>query len=899
MALTPGEHVGPFEILSSLGAGGMGEVYRGRDPQLRRDVAIKVLPDAMRRDAMRLARFEREARVLAALTHPNIAAIHGLEQHDGINALILELVEGETLASRIAREPITVTGALAIAGQVAAALDAAHEKGVVHRDLKPANIVVTPTGLVKVLDFGLATIAAPGDARGEETRTVGPTHEGMVVGTPAYMSPEQARGLPVDKRTDIWAFGCVLYEMLTGRRLFDGDSAAQTLAFVLTKEIDWSALPSQTPFAVRALLRRCLEREPAKRLGDVAAVRFALEDVSASAEQLVATRSGEAAGGSRNVRGRTAAGAAVAILLIVAIAIGFIAWKSNPTPAQSRSQHLHIALPPGQRLAGLKRGQPTLAMSPDDNYIAYVATAQEEDARQIYLYSIERGTSEPVSGSVGAHTPFFSPDEEWLGFFSQDKMMKIPVKGGIAPAPVTDIVNPGGASWTDDHRIVAGSFGSVLQVLGEEGGVPEALTRRKPGDTMHRWPSYLPGGKALLFNVDGTATIAAQQIGAADRRDLTGTAQGILPQYSPSGHVVYAQAGSLFATPFDPTSLQAKGGAPTKVISGVLHALGVAHFSVSARGGLAYVPGEFQQTRLNLVHVSRSGTIERTLSAQRNYNQPRVAPDARRLVVDIIDGDPPLSQLWLYDLRANELNQFTYRTDRDNRHATWVDSNRLVVQSNRKGTRQLFLHPVDGGAVEQLSDFPAKEGLEVYSYPVSFCGDALSFVRLVPNAEGWVLHMSNSSGGRKEPLKFPMTADGAPSLSPDCRWLAYVSDESGRREVWVRAFSNLGKGQQISKGGGNEPAWNPDRNKKELFYRDGEFMMAARINDQGSIEGKAERLFADSYTTTNGAWSRPNYDVFPDGSFLMLKQVEQEQVVTRIIVVLNWREELTRLTRGN
>jgi serine/threonine-protein kinase len=417
---------------------------------------------------------------------------------------------------------------------------------------------------------------------------------------------------------------------------------------------------------------------------------------------------------------------------------------------------------------------------------------------------------------------------------------------------------------------------------------------------MHRWPYSLPGGKALLFNVDSPSTIAAQQIGAADRRDLTGTAQGIQPQYSPSGHVVYAQAGSLFATPFDPTSLEVKGGAPTKVLSGVLHALGVAHFSVSVRGSLAYVPGEFQQTGFNLVQISRSGTIERTLGAQRNYNQPRVAPDARHIVVDILDGDPPLTQLWLYDLRANELNQFTYRTDRDNRHATWVDSNRLVVQSNRKGTRQLFLHQANGGGVEQLTDFPAKEGLEVYSYPVSFCGDALSFVRLVPNAEGWVLHMSNSStGGRKEPLNFPMTADGAPSLSPDCRWLAYVSDESGRREVWVRAFSNLGKGQQISKGGGNEPVWNPDPSKKELFYRDGAFMMAARINDQGSIEGKAERLFADSYTTTNGAWSRPNYDVFPDGSFLMLKRVEQEQVVTQINVVLNWREELTRLVRGN
>lgn len=338
-----------------------------------------------------------------------------------------------------------------------------------------------------------------------------------------------------------------------------------------------------------------------------------------------------------------------------------------------------------------------------------------------------------------------------------------------------------------------------------------------------------------------------------------------------------------------------KNGPPTKVMSGVMQARGVAHFSVSARGSLVYVPGDFQPNSSNLVRVSRNGTIDRMFDVQRFLNQPRVAPDGGRFVVDV--ADEKFFQLWLYDLRANELKQFTYKTDADNRHGTWAGPTQLVVQSDRKKTRQLFLHPVDGGDVKQLTDFTAREDLDVYSYPVSFCGDALTFVRLVPKGEGWVLYMGDSAGRGRLRLNFPMAGDGAPSLSPDCKWLAYVSDESGEREVWVRPFPGLGNGQQISKGGGNEPVWNRDLNIREIFYRDGQSMMAARISDRGSLEGKAEPLFRDSYLpgSNSAAYSRPNYDVFPDGSFLMLKPVEQEQPVTQINVVLNWSEELKRV----
>jgi hypothetical protein len=885
-----GRQLGGYQFLSLIDEGGMGQVYRARDLALPRDVAIKVVSPEFTHDPVRRARFRKEAEVLAGFAHPHIAHVYAFGEAEGRFLLAMELVPGETLAERIARGPLPITEALDVARQVADALDAAHQQGVIHRDLKPANIRITPDGAVKVLDFGLATSVRPALA-GERTALT-QTAPGTLLGTVAYMSPEQARGETVDKRTDIWAFGCVLFEMLTGRRLFGSASTAETLALVMTYDIEWNLLPAQVPVAVRALLRRCLERDPRKRLGDVAAIRFALEDMMGAAEQIAAT--GSAPGRARaQVRTIALTTAVTAATLIVAAVIGFAWWRSEPPLEPSPQRTYTIDLLQGQSLAGFASGRPMLALSPNDNYIAYVATTGAEDARQLYLHSTTTDSAEPVPGTVGAHTPFFSPDEEWLGFFSaQNALMKIPVKGGVAPQPVTNLVNPFGATWTDDHRIVVGSFGSALHVVREEGGVPDVLTRLTTGGGAQRWPFAVPGAKALLFTAN--SGIVAQRIGDADRSSvIAGTGQGSLPQYSPSGHIVHGQAGDLIATPFDLMRLQGNG-APTKVMSGVMQTRGVAHFSVSARGSLVYIPGEVQPNSSELVRVSRRGTIERTFDAPHSYNQPRVAPDGSRFVVDVADEKSRLYQLWLFDLRASELKQFTYKTDGDNRHGTWAGRNQLVVQSDRKTTRQLFLHPIDGGDVKQLTDFPAREDLDVYSYPVSFCGDALTFVRLVPNAEGWVSNIGDSAGrSRPRRLDFPMAGDGAPSFSPDCKWLAYISDESGEREVWVRPFPDLGRGQQISKGGGDEPVWNRDRNKREIFYRNGQSMMAARVTDQGAVEGKTEELFSDSYLPGfNSAYSRPNYDVFPDGSFLMLKPVEQEQRLTRINVVLNWSEGL-------
>jgi serine/threonine-protein kinase len=869
----------------------MGEVYQALDKKLGRSVAIKLLPERFTHDIDWVARFEREARVLASLNDPNVAAIYGVEESEGRKFLVMELVPGESLAERIEGGPIPVEEALGIAKQIAEGMEAAHEKGIIHRDLKPANIKLTPDGKVKVLDFGLAKAFQdqPDSSLSNAPTLTSVSMPGVILGTAAYMSPEQARARPVDRRTDIWAFGCVLYEMLTGKRAFRGESVTDTLAAVIHAEPDRSELPASTPAGVRDLLRRCLQKDVRSRLQAIGDARVAIEEALSGAVR------SQTASLPKTQLWKTRLVLSLAGISIAVVA-ALVTWILKPAPARARDVYKQtITLPPGQRLAGLRTGKPILAISPDEKHIAYVATAQGEDARQIYLYPMESEEVQQVTGSVGGHTPFFSPDGQWLGFYNgQGTLMKIPVRGGV-PEPLTDITNALGASWDSGHRIILGSFGSVLQKLSDKGGTPEQLTRLKPGEAMHGFPEVLPGGRAVLFGVSPTSAIAVQEFGANEHQNVHQGPGISMPHYAPSGHLVYAQAGNLVAVPFDLGRLAVEDLVPTTVMSGVLR------YSVSPEGSLAYVPGESEFRGYNLVQVSRNGTIQRTFrAAPGSYAQPRVSPDGRRVAIDVLEGAPRIYEIWLYDLGADQPIPFTYKTEGDNRHANWLGSKRLVFQSDREGTRQIFSQSIAGGAAERLTNFSPSPsgGLDIYTFPVSLCRDELlTVIRLVPDAEGWVLHRGDASGqGRKtERLDFPMSADGTPQFSPDCRWLAYVSNESGRREVWVRSFPSLENRLQVSTGGGNEPAWNPDPTKRELFYRNGEDMMAVKISDQGTVEGKAERLFTGSYLAQS-SYSRPNYDVFPDGSFLMLKNaVEQEQPLTQIKIVWGWSEQLKRL----
>jgi eukaryotic-like serine/threonine-protein kinase len=892
MALIAGTKLGFYEVLSQIGAGGMGEVYRARDSKLGREVAIKVLPEAFAHDADRLSRFQREAKMLASLNHPNIATIHGLEQSGGTSYLVMELVSGETLAERVKAGPLGIEEALKIAVQIAEALEAAHEKNIIHRDLKPANVKVTPEGKVKVLDFGLAKAFA-GDGANDDpsnspTLSAAATMQGTILGTAAYMSPEQARGKSVDKRTDIWAFGCVLYELLTGKQAFQGETTTEILAAVLRGEPDWQALPEPTPFSIRALLRRCLQKEMNKRARDAGDARIEIEETLAApvAAELTTTAPAK---GIRSL-GRRGLILSLGSLLVGGGIIGFAAWKLKPAPAPSPRpvSRLTITLPPGQQLAGLDIG-PAVALSPDGTRLAYVA--RQGGNQRLYLRAMDSLESTPIPGTEGAFDPFFSPDSQWLGFFAGGKLMKVAVSGGAA-LNLGDAAFPYGASWSS-QGIIAFAPATVLalQQLPDAGGTPKPLTRFENADVSHRWPEFLPGGKAVLFGagnngVDFTnAQVAVQSVRTGERRNLI--QGGTNPRYAPSGHLVYAQGGSLIAVPFDPQRLTATGAA-VPVVEGVLQSpvTGAAQYSISATGSLVYVSGGVQSAQNRLVWVSRSGVEQPVAAPAHVYVFPRLSPDGRRVAVAIQD---QASQIWLYDLSRETLTRFTF-VGSTNQNANWTpDGKRIVFLSNKEGPLNPFWQLADGsGGVERLTT-------SVYAnVPMSWSPDGklLAFTEVNPTTglDIWVLGMSDR---KAQPFLRTPFNESAPRFSPDGRWLAYISDESGRFEIYVQPYPGPGGKWQISTDGGREPAWNP--NGRELFYRSGNKMMAVDLATLPSFAaGKPRLLFEGPYIPTPLTTS--NYDVSPDGQrFLMLKASEQAQAApTQINVVLNWFEELKR-----
>ncbi|MGD0957207.1 MAG: protein kinase [Candidatus Acidiferrales bacterium] len=885
MAIQPGNHLGPYEILSAIGAGGMGEVYRARDAKLGRDVALKVLPEAFARDAERMARFQREAKVLASLNHTNIASIYGLEDSSSTHALVMELVEGPTLADRIRVGPIPISEALPIAKQMCDALEYAHERGIVHRDLKPANVKVTNDDAVKVLDFGLAK-ALEGDASSIDianSPTVSrmATQAGVLLGTAAYMSPEQAKGKAVDRRADIWAFGCVLYEMLTGQMAFRGETVTDTLAAVIKEEPDWSQLPAATPIRVRVLLRRCLQKDLKQRLQAIGDARISLDEVLAGAPD---PSLAGAARISASFWRRALVLSLGALLLGLAVAT-LVTWNLKPTPPQPVTRTV-ITLPPGQQLAGLEIG-PAVVISPDGTHLAYVAT--QGGTQQLYLRPMDSLEAKPVSGTEGALSPFFSPDGQSLGFFAGGKLKKVSVSGGAA-LTLGDAADPRGASWGSQGTIVfAPSATGALQKVSDGGGIPQPLTRLEKGEVGHRFPEFVPGGKAVVF-VSGTssgnwtdAQVVVQSVVTGERRDVI--QGGTQPGYAPSGYLVYVRGGNLMAVPFDSRRLELTGAA-VPVVEGIREVplTGAAQYSVSLTGSLAYIPGGAQATQNKLVWVSRDGAEQSLAAPVRAYRFPRLSPNGQRVAVNT-DG-----QLWLYDLSRGTLSRFTFEGNDLNTIALWTpDGMRIAFNSNKEGPQHLFWQLVNGtGGAERLT-------IDEYNkFPSSFSpdGQLLAYTEVNPTtgSDIWVLRL-----GDRKAQPFLQTAfnESAPRFSPDGRWLAYVSDESGRYEVYVQPYPGPGGKWQISTEGGTEPVWN--RNGRELFYRNGNKMMAVDVTAQPSFSaGKPRVLFEGQYSASGP--SLPSYDVSADGQrFLMLKPSEQAGAApTQINVVLNWFEELKR-----
>jgi serine/threonine-protein kinase len=865
----------------------MGEVYRAHDTKLGRDVAIKVLPANFVNDPERLSRFQREARMLAALNHANIATIYGLEQSGEVTCLVMELVSGETLAERVKAGPLEIEEALKIAVQIAEALEAAHEKSIIHRDLKPANVKVTPEGKVKVLDFGLAKAFA-GDAANDDpsnspTLSAAGTMQGMILGTAAYMSPEQARGKACDKRTDIWAFGCVLYELLTGRQAFQGETTTEILAAVLKEEPEWKILPVSTPTKIRDLLRRCLQKDLNRRVRDAGDVRIEIEEVLATPGMTEPT----AVVKGVHTLGRRPLMLGVGILVLVAAIASLATWNLKPSAPQPVSR-VAITLPPGQQLAGVENG-PAVALSPDGAQIAYVAT--QGGKQQIYLRRMDSLEARSVAGTEGAVGLFFSPDSQWVGFFADGKLKKVSVSGGAA-LTLGDAEIPLGATWGSQGMIafVPTNF-SALQQVTDAGGSPQPLTRLEKGEVSHRWPEFLPGGAAVLFTAGmaapnfTNAQVAVQLLGKGERRNLI--LGGTQARFAPSGHLIYAQEGTLMAVPFDPQRLVVTGTA-APMVEGILQSpvTGAAEYSFSGTGSLVYVVGGVQATQRKLVWVNRNGAEQPLAAPTRPYIYPRLSPNGRQVAVAIEGRETHLS---LYDLSRETLTRFTFDGDA-NAYPAWTpDGKWIAFRSNKEGQGNLFWQLADGsGGLERLTTS------EYSHYPMSWSpgGQTLAFSELNPitGFDLWVLRL----GDRKaQPFLRTRFNESAPRFSPDGRWLAYASDESGRQEIYVQPYPGPAGKWQISTEGGREPVWNPTG--RELFYRSGDKMMAVDIATQFSfVAGKARALFEGGYEPT--VFTAPNYDVSPDGQrFLMLKPAEQAQAApTQINVVLNWFEELKR-----
>jgi len=665
-----GKTISHYKVIEKIGQGGMGEVYRAEDTSLKREVAIKVLPEQFTKDPQRLARFEREAQLLASLNHPNIAAIHSFEHADDIHFLVLELVPGDTLAERVAKGPVPVEEALEVCRQIAEGVEAAHEKGVIHRDLKPANVKVTPEGKVKILDFGLAK-AFEGetpvtDISQSPTLTEEMTRAGVILGTAAYMSPEQAKGKPVDKRADIFAFGAVLYELLTGKRAFGGETITETIAAVLKSEPVWERLPKNTPRRIKELLGRCLRKDPHERLHDIADVRI---DVTEAFTEPFATLGVERRRAQLPLRRTLWAG--LVGLLFGTFLTGLLFWNLRPDPTPHSVRRLAVSMSPNEELTNLD--YPAIALSPNGSHLVYVANDQ------LNLRVMDRGETTPIPGTQGGYGPFFSPNGQWVGFFSEGKLKKVSIGGGL-PKTLSDAPFPRGGSWgPNDNIVFAPNNATGLYRVSANGGTPELFTILDPEtEEGHRWPDLLPGGRAVLFSVKDQQVVV-HSLETGERRIVA--QGGGHARYIPTGHLVYAEEGTLLAVPFDLERLEAKG-TPTSVIRGVVQSDSVAQFSFSELGEIVYVAGDVvEEAQHRLVWVDRQGKIEPLPLEHGPYSNPRLSPEGQRLAVER-GGISSQADVWIHNLVDGTFGRLTF--EGRNRFPTWApDGKSLTFQSNR------------------------------------------------------------------------------------------------------------------------------------------------------------------------------------------------------------------------
>ena len=881
--MSPGARLGSYEIVSPLGVGGMGEVWRARDSKLDRDVALKILPDLFATDPDRLARFRREAQLLAALNHPHIGAIYGLEESNGMEALVLELVEGPTLADRIAAGPLPLDEALPIARQIVDALEAAHERGIVHRDLKPSNVKVRPDGTVKVLDFGLAkalddTAAPAADPAFSPTMTARATQVGVILGTAAYMAPEQAKGRPVDKRADVWALGCVLYEMLSGRRAYEGEDVSDTLAFVLTKAPDWSAIPAGTPVPIQRLLRRSLEKEHRRRLADLSDVRLELDD--ASIEPAPA-----AYPNTTSRRERLIWASLVVVFALAAMVLAMRAFGPVPAPPELR---LNIVTPPLL--------DSSLAISPDGRSLAFAAG--QSNRWLLWVQSLESGTARPLPGTDGGRLPFWSPDSTSIGFFTEAHLKRVNIGGG-APQVLASIVTPGGGTWHGDTIVFArnSSVGPILR-MPAGGGEAVPVTHPAAPELGHRHPQFLPDGRHFLY--------AATTGGRATRiyvGDIDGSTAVLLleadgsPVYSGSGHLLFIRNTTLFAQEFD-AGARALRAASVPIgedvaVSGTLVQSAV---SASATGAIVYRTGAWVGRR-RLVWVDRSGKV---LGGPAHgdldgVSNPWLSPDGRRLALHATTNGNV--DIWLLDISRGVFSRFTSDPLPDALPVWSPDGRHIVFTALRGGTPDLYVRAADGSGEEKpLLALPGAERASDWSRD----GRMLLF-KATDSASGasdiWAFPFADP---KKAFLVVNGPADNRDAqFSPDARWIAYQSDESGRPEIYLQPFPGPGGKERVSTAGGTQVRWRPDG--QELFYVDAENALTAvpiRLPSAGGALtiGAPTRLFAANLVQAGLAVARQQYVVSPDGQRFLMNTIDDPPGPSQITLLLNWNG--SALNRG-
>jgi Tol biopolymer transport system component/predicted Ser/Thr protein kinase len=882
MTLSPGSRLGPYEVLAPLGAGGMGEVYKAKDTRLDRTVAVKVLPQHLSESSDVRQRFEREAKTISSLSHPHICALYDVGNQDGVEYLVMEYLEGETLAERLLKGSLPTEQTLRYGIEMADALDKAHRQGIVHRDLKPGNVMLAKSG-VKLLDFGLAKVVAPVSQQSGLTALATMAHgqnltqEGTILGTFQYMAPEQLEGREADVRTDIFAFGAVLYEMATGRKAFSGSSQASLISAIMKEEpAPLSAIQPMTPPALDRIVKTCLAKDPEERWQSAHDIKSELAWIAQAGSQ-----AGVAAPvvASRRRKDRVAWG--VAGLLAGALLAAVATWSLLASRPAAPRPVTRVAVPIPAGDSFLTDNYSTVAISPDGRRVVYVG--RRLDKRQLFLRSLDATEAAPIAGTDGAYSPFFSPDGHWAGFWADGKIKKVSLAGGV---PVT-ICECGvsdrmlGATWGPDDAIVfSQKWAGGLFRVPAAGGAAQPVTKisAKGENRGHIWPEFLPGGKAVLFTVFTGGSledyaIAVESLGSGQQKTLI--KGGTFGRYAASGHILYARAGTLFAAPFDSSRLEVTGAA-FPVAEGVFeNTNGGAGFAVSANGTLLYATGGILLPERSLLWVDRQGTASPVTKIKRPFSNARLSPDGKRVALTV---EAETYDEWILDLERDSLTRLSFGKD-DGAPVWSPDGKRVVYRSSQAGAYNLYARASDGsGSEERLtSDQDA-------STAMSFTPDGKLLV-LVRVREGvpevWI-HPFEKGSSPSPFLQGPFRHDEA-ALSPDGRWMAYTSNESGKVEVYVTAFPGPGGKWQISTEGGKTPLWAP--NSRELFYRkDKKFMRVAVTTAPSFSASRPELLFEGDYE---------GWDIAPDGKrFLMVKDEAAESAPKHLNLVLDWFQDL-------